>query len=63
MKFIVTVFMLVIYAAALLGWIQNITKLVDSDFEAPYKTEVIRTISIIPPIGAVTGWMTIGEEK
>ena len=45
------------------GWVKNIVKLTDCDFESPYKTEVIRVIGILPPVGAVVGWMTIGEEN
>ena len=45
------------------GWVQNLIKLSDCDFESPYKTEVIRVIGIIPPVGAVVGWMDIGEEN
>ena len=44
------------------GWGQNLYKLCKSDFESPYKTEIIRGIGIIPPVGAVVGWMDIGEE-
>lgn len=45
------------------GWVKNIIKLSDCDFASPYKTEVIRVIGIIPPVGAVVGWMDIGEEN
>lgn len=43
------------------GWVKNIVKLVKCDFEAPYKCEVIHGIGVIPPIGAVTGWLDIEE--
>jgi hypothetical protein len=45
------------------GWVKNIVKFTKCDFEAPYKTEVLRGVGIIPPIGAVIGWMTFDEEK
>ena len=45
------------------GWVKNIVKLSDCDFASPYKTEVIRVIGILPPVGAVVGWMDIGEEN
>ena len=45
------------------GWVQNVYKLTKCDFETPYKTEVIRVVGIIPPVGAVVGWMDIGEEN
>jgi len=45
------------------GWVLNIYKLASADFEAPYKTEIIRTVGIFPPVGMVVGWMDIGEEN
>lgn len=45
------------------GWVQNLVKLTKCDFEAPYKTEVIRVVGILPPVGGVVGWMDIGEEN
>lgn len=53
----------VIVIVLAIGWIKNVIKLIDADFEAPCKTEVVRTISLIPPIGGFTGWMDIGEEN
>ena len=44
------------------GWVKNIVKLTKCDFEAPYKTEIIRCAGLIPPVGAIVGWMSIGEE-
>ena len=46
------------------GWIMNIHALCNSDFEKPYRPEVIRAIGIpITPMGAYTGWVTLeGEE-
>ena len=43
------------------GWVKNIIKLSDCDFEAPYKAEVIHAIGLIPPVGMVTGWLDIGQ--
>lgn len=44
-----------------IGWVKNIIKLSNCDFEAPYKAEVIHAIGIIPPVGAVTGWLDLGK--
>ena len=44
------------------GWGLNLMKLAESDFEPPYKSEVIRVVGIFPIVGAVTGWLTIGDE-
>jgi len=43
------------------GWTMNLIKLIDCDFEAPYKAEAIHTIGLIPPIGMITGWMDIED--
>lgn len=42
------------------GWVKNLIKLSECDFEAPYKAEVIHAIGIIPPVGMVTGWLDLG---
>lgn len=39
----------------------NIYKLTQCDFEAPYKAEVIRVVGIIPPVGAIFGYMDFGK--
>ncbi len=43
------------------GWVKNIIKLADCDFESPYKAEVIHGIGLIPPVGMVTGWLDLGK--
>jgi len=52
-----------ILAAGGYGWVNNLIKLASADFEAPYKTEVVRAVGLIPVVGAITGYMTIGEEN
>ena len=42
------------------GWVKNIIKLSNCDFQAPYKAEVIYGIGLIPPVGMVTGWLDVG---
>jgi len=47
-----------------IGWGLNIYKLVELDFEEPYKAEVIRGIGVAAaPIGCFIGYMDIGEES
>ena len=44
------------------GWVFNIYKLAtECDFVAPYKCEVVRVIGLVPPIGAVVGWIDLGK--
>lgn len=44
------------------GWTINIVKLFGCDFEEPYKAEAIRIVGVVvPPVGAVTGFLDLGE--
>ncbi len=57
-----TLLLFVIIVAVIgVGWVKNIIKLTDCDFEAPYKCEIIHAVGIIPPVGAVTGWLDLGK--
>ena len=57
--------MLAVYVAILLiigtGWVKNLIKLTECDFESPYKAEVIHTVGLVPPIGMITGWLDVGK--
>lgn len=37
-------------------WIVNLIKLLNCDFEAPYKEEIIHLIGLTPIISGVTAW-------
>lgn len=51
-----------IYILAVWGYIANIYKLTDCDFDKPYKAEVIRVVGIVvPPVGCITGFMHIDD--
>ena len=42
----------------LVGYTMNIVKLIGCDFEAPYKSETIRSVGVLVPfVGVVTGYM------
>ncbi len=62
MKSVVMVYVVIILAIGA-GWVKNIVKLSECDFEAPYKAEILRSIGIIPPIGAIMGYMDIEDSK
>ncbi|MBT7930180.1 hypothetical protein HN682_09780 [Candidatus Peregrinibacteria bacterium] len=48
--------------AAACGWVMNIYKFAKCDFKAPYKAEIIRGIALpCAPIGAIIGWIHIGD--
>jgi len=57
----IAVFVLIVVLICAIGWVKNVIKLSDCDFEAPYKCEVWHGVGIIPPVGAVTGWMDFGK--
>ena len=55
------IFVVLIILALGTGWVVNCVKFARLDFEAPYKAEILRGIGIIPPIGAVMGWVPISD--
>ena len=58
-----TAFMLVFWLVVVVGWAGNIYKLVHLDFEAPYKAEIVRSLGVLPPVGAVVFWIDLEEEE
>ena len=56
--FIVQILILVIIGT---GWVKNLIKLSECDFEPSYKAEIIHLVGIIPPVGMVTGWLDLGK--
>lgn len=57
----ILIFNLVIVFFGFWGYGLNFYKLVNLDFESPYKAEVIRVIGVFPPIGAIAGWFDIED--
>jgi hypothetical protein len=55
-----TIYFCLVLAIAI-GMVKNIIKLTDCDFEPSYKAEIIHIIGLIPPIGAITGWLDVGK--
>ncbi len=60
MRFILIIQLLIILMIGI-GWVKNLIKLSNCDFEAPYKAEIIHAVGIIPPVCAVTGWLNLGK--
>ena len=55
-------FFIGLFALAAIGWCMNVYKLaVVCDFESPYKCEAVRVVGIIPPIGAIVGYIDLGK--
>lgn len=60
LMFIVVVLLVGVFCTT--GWVKSIIKLTESDFESPYKAEVIYAVgTIAPPIGAIVGWLNIED--
>jgi hypothetical protein len=52
----------VVSAAILWGYIANIYKLTQCDFEPKYKAETIRICGILfPPVGVIIGYVDLGK--
>ena len=48
-------------AVIIVGWIKNINKLAECDFETPLKCEIYHSVGLIPVVGAFTGYMDFGK--
>ena len=57
----IMIFGAVVVAVVAVGWVKNVIKLANCDFEAPYRAEVIHAVGLIPPVGMVTGWLDVGK--
>ena len=56
------VLVIVLVSGACFGYIANIVRLADTDFQAPYKAEIIRVVGIaVPPLGMVAGFINIAD--
>lgn len=58
---LVEAFVLILILLVATGWCMNLYKLVKTDFEAPYKAEAIRLVGLVPPVGAIVGWIDIED--
>jgi hypothetical protein len=55
---------LIIIIFCFTGWVKNIIKLSNCDFEPSYRSEVLRIIGIpVAPMGIVIGYMDLNDEK
>ena len=64
MKSILITFIAGVFIIALgYGYIMNIVKLIGCDFKPNYKCEVVHTVGLLTGLGAITGYITINEEK
>ena len=59
---LIGILFVLLWVAAAAGYIMNIVKITQLDFQEPYKAEVIRVAGILPPVGAIVGYLTIKDE-
>jgi hypothetical protein len=59
-KTLVIIYILIILLAGI-GYVKNIINLTKLDFETPYKAEIFRTVGLIPPMGAIIGYINIKD--
>jgi len=55
---IVSIFIVIL---GVLGWVKCVIKLVKTDFQAPYKAEVIYAVGTFTGAGAIIGWIDIKD--
>jgi prepilin-type N-terminal cleavage/methylation domain-containing protein len=49
---------------AISGWIANVYRLANLDFEPNYKAEIFRVSGVVfPPVGVILGYIRFDEEK
>jgi hypothetical protein len=60
MPFVIVWLLVVVFGT--FGWISNIVKLTQADFEAPYAEEVLRSVGVVvAPLGAVMGYVSVDQ--
>ena len=58
---VLTVLSFAICTALPFGYVNNIYKLTQCDFEKPYVEEVIRSVGVVTPLGGIVGWINIPD--
>lgn len=62
MKAIFNLIIIMLFVLSFIGFCMNVVKLINCDFQTPYRAEVFRSIGIIiPPAGSIIGWIDIGK--
>jgi hypothetical protein len=60
----ITVVLLMLLLTVFIGisWVVNVVKLVQCDFDNPYKEEVLRGIGLIPIVAPFVAWQDFEED-
>jgi prepilin-type N-terminal cleavage/methylation domain-containing protein len=61
---LIEIMIVVVIFGVILGIVpygMNIYKFCTSDFDAPYKREIVHGIGLVPPLGCVTGWINVED--
>lgn len=57
------IFVILVMVLLIGSWIGNFVKLLNCDFEADYKCEIIHSIGIIPILSVLTVWVDSDKPK
>lgn len=57
------VFYIIFWILFFIGYVINVVKLIQCDFEAPYKVEIIRGASLITGLGGIVGYIPLQDKK
>jgi hypothetical protein len=52
-----SIIVLLFYLYTIIAWIVNLVKLLNCNFEEPWKDEIIHGIGLAPPVAWVTCWL------
>ena len=55
------VVMFALIPLGVIGWVKSIVKLTRTDFQAPYKAELIYGVGVFTGAGAVIGYININD--
>jgi hypothetical protein len=60
----ITVVLLMLLLTVFIGisWVVNVVKLVQCDFDSPYKEEAVRGIGLIPIVAPFVAWQDFNED-
>ena len=61
MKLVGSLIFILFVLAGIIGYAMNIYKITQCDFESPFKCEAVRAVGLIPPVGAIVGWIDLGK--
>lgn len=53
--------LIIISLLGVIGWVKSIIKLTKTDFQSPYKAELMYGVGVFTGAGAIIGWININD--